>query len=164
MSGAIYPAVGQDEEGIEPGREVIRSNPDLPPSYSPLMFNYIAPNRLDHAKATYEKAHERKLKNAFFHLPLYQIAFLRNDLAGMAQRIALSMGELGMEDALLGLEAKTAAYSGQLSDARKFSRRAVDCAERAQEKEPAALYSVLSNLRETCSATQTKRGGLPRLH
>jgi predicted Zn-dependent protease len=66
----------------------------------------------------------------------------------MAQQVARSAGQPGVEDELMGLEAETAAYSGRLRDARDFSRRAMDSAERAQEKEAAATYSALSGLRE----------------
>jgi predicted Zn-dependent protease len=38
--------------------------------------------------------------------------------------------------------------SGRLKDARDFSRRAMDSAERAEEKETAATYAALSGLRE----------------
>ncbi len=69
-------------KGVEEGREAVRLNPDFSASYALLMFDYIALNRLDEAKATYEQALERKLKNPFFHLPLYQIAFLQNDVGG----------------------------------------------------------------------------------
>jgi len=55
---------------------------------------------------------------------------------------------VGTEDALLGLEAETAGYFGRLKDAREFSRRAMDSAERAQEKETAALYIALAAVRE----------------
>ena len=48
----------------------------------------------------------------------------------------------------MGFEAETAAYSGRLRTAREFSGRAMDSAERAQEKEAAAMYSALSGLRE----------------
>ena len=67
---------------------------------------------------------------------------------GWRSRWHWSAGKPGVEDQLLGLEADTAAYSGRLRDAREFSRRAMDSAERAQEKEPAATYSALSGLRE----------------
>src|SRR5271169_1305528 len=40
----------------------------------------------------------------------------------------------------------TAAYSGRLMKARDFSRRAMESAERAEEKETAATYSALSGL------------------
>ena len=148
LSGAIYPAVGQYEKGVEAGREAVRLNPDFFASYALLMFDYIALNRLDEAKATYEQALERKLKNPFFNLPLYQIAFLRNDVAGMAQEVASSAGQSGVEDTLLANEADTAAYFGRLKDAQELSRRAIDSAERTKEKEAAATYVALSRLRE----------------
>jgi len=66
----------------------------------------------------------------------------------MAQQVAWSAGKPGIEDELLGLEADTAAYSGRLRDAREFSRRAVDSAERAEEKEAAPTYYAISSLRE----------------
>jgi eukaryotic-like serine/threonine-protein kinase len=148
LSGAIYPAIGQYEKGVEEGREAVRLNPDFSPSYALLMFNYTALNRLNESKASYEQALERKLNNPFFHHALYQIAFLQDDAKAMAQQVALSAGTPGPEDQLLGLEADTAAYSGRLRDAREFSRRAMDSAERSGEKEPAATYIALSGLRE----------------
>jgi serine/threonine protein kinase/tetratricopeptide (TPR) repeat protein len=148
LSGAIYPAIGQYEKGVEEGREAVRLNPNFPASYALLIYNYISLYRLDEAKATYEQALERKLKNPFFHHALYQIAFLQNDAAGMAQQVAQSAGTPGVEAKLLGMAADTAAYSGRLKEAREFSLRAVDSAAREQEEEPAATYSALSGLRE----------------
>ena len=148
LSGIIYPVFGQYEKGVEEGREAVRLNPDNPISYSTLMFSHIALNRLDEAKATYGQALERKLNHPLFHLALYQIAFLQNDAEGMAQQVAWSAGKFGIEDSLLGLEADTAAYSGRLRKAREFSRRAMESAERAEEKEAAATYSAGSGLRE----------------
>jgi tetratricopeptide (TPR) repeat protein len=49
---------------------------------------------------------------------------------------------------MLSLESDTAAYSGHLKDARELSRRAMDTAARAGEKDPLALYSATSGLRE----------------
>ncbi len=66
----------------------------------------------------------------------------------MAQQVAWSAGQQGVEDWLLNLEANTAGYSGRLREAREFSRRAADSAGRAGEKEVAATYSALSGLRE----------------
>jgi eukaryotic-like serine/threonine-protein kinase len=148
LAGAIYPVTGQYAKAIEHGKEAIRLSPNFSPSYALPMFDYIALNRLDEAKATYEQAIERKLKNGFFPLLLYQIAFLQTDTAGMARQVASSAGTPGVEDWLLGLEADTAAYSGRLRTAREFSRQAIDSAERAGYKEAAATYSALSALRE----------------
>jgi eukaryotic-like serine/threonine-protein kinase len=148
LSALILPVFAQYEKAVEEAWEAIRVNPDFPVSYIPLMFNYIALNRLDEAKAAYGQALQHKLDNAYYPLPLYQIAFLQNDATGLAQQVASSAGQSGVEDKLLSLEAESAAYSGRLRDAREFSRRAVDSAERAGEKETAATYYAMSGLRE----------------
>ena len=148
LSGIIYPVFGQYEKAVEEGRDAVRLNPDNPISYSTLMFSYIALNRLDEAKATYGQALERKLNDPLFHLALYQIAFLQNDAEGMAQQVAWSAGKPGVEDWMLGMEGDTAAYSGRLRKAQEFSLRAMNSAERAEEKEAAATYVAEYGLRE----------------
>jgi tetratricopeptide (TPR) repeat protein len=148
LSGIIYPVFGQYEKAVEEGRDAVRLNPDNPISYSTLIFSYIALNRLDEAKATYGQALERKLNHPLLHLALYQIAFLQNDAEVMAQEVAWSAGKPGVEDSMLGLEADTAAYSGRVRKSREFSLRAMDSAERAEEKEAAATYVAEYGLRE----------------
>jgi len=148
LSGAVYPVIGKYEDAVEEAREAVRLKPDNPISYAFLMFNSTSLDRLDEAKAAYGQADERKLKIPYFFLAYYQIAFLQNDAVGMEHQVASSMGQTGEEDTLLGMEADTAAYFGRLKKARDFSRRAMDSAERAEEKEPAATYSALSGLRE----------------
>jgi eukaryotic-like serine/threonine-protein kinase len=148
LSGAIYPVLGQYERAAEEASEAIRLKPDVPLSYTFLMFAYIALNRPDAAKTTHKLALERKLFNAFYVPALYQIAFLQNDPGGIRQQVSSSTGQPGIEDELLGLEAETAAHSGRLGDAREFSRRAMDSADRAGDKESAGTYSALAALRE----------------
>ncbi len=148
LAGAIYPNEGQYEKGVAAGREAIRLSPNFSPSYALPMLDYISLNRIDDAKATYEQALARKLKNSFFLLASYEIAFLQNDAAGMAQQVSSSEGTPGLEATLFANEADTAAYSGRLRAAREFSRQAVDSADRAGDKEAAATYSALSALRE----------------
>ena len=159
LSGAIYPDIGQYEKAVEEAKEAVRLSPEFSVSYAFVMFNYTALNRLDEAKAAYEQALGRKLSFPFFYQALYEIAFLQNDVAGMANQTAAAAGQTGAGDELLGLEADTAAYSGRLRDARDLSRRAMDSAEQAQEKEAAATYSALSGLREALfgNAEQAKR-------
>src|ERR1700719_2967300 len=149
LSGIILPVFGQYEKAAKEAAEALQLNPDFPVSYDVLTYSYIALNRFEEAKATYRQAVERKFDSAsFLHIAPYQIAFLQNDPAEMAKQVASSVGKSPAEEELLALEADTAAYSGQLMNARELSRRAVDSAEREQEKEPAATYSVLSGLRE----------------
>ena len=148
LAGAVLPDTAQYEKAVEHGREAIRLGPNYPPSYYVPIREYINLNRIDEAKAIYKQAVERKMKSSYFKLALYQIAFLQNDSAGMAQQVSSSAGIPGVEATLVANEADTAAYSGRLSAAREFSRQAVDSAERAGDKEAAATYSALSALRE----------------
>jgi len=148
LAGAVYPAVAQYEKAVQHGREAVRLGPNSPASYYIPIRDYISLDRIDEAKATYEQALERKMKSSSFNLALYEIAFLQNDSAGMAQQVSFSAGTPGVEATLVANEADTAAYSGRLSTAREFSRQAVDSAERAGDKEAAATYSALSALRE----------------
>jgi serine/threonine protein kinase/TolA-binding protein len=149
LSGIIYPPLGEYERAVEEGKEAVRLNPDFPVAYDVLTASEMALDRLDEAEATYERAVQRKLDSgSFLHVVPYQIAFLQNDAAGMAKQVAWSEGKPGIGDELLSLEAETAAYSGQLREAREFTRQAMDSAEQEKEKEAAAVYSVLSGLRE----------------
>jgi len=159
LAGAIYPALGQYAEGVEQAQEAIRLKPNFSIPYAFLMGHYIALNRLDEAKTTYQQALDRKLSNSFFPPLLYLLAFLQNDPAGMAQQVAKSAGTPGTEDQLLVLQSETSAYSGRLSESLEISRRAMDSAERAQEKEAAAMYLALSALREALfgNADEAKR-------
>lgn len=148
LAGAIYPVTGQFESGVKVGEEAVRLNPGDSIHYALLSYDLISLNRLDEADSLYRQALERKLNHPYFLLGLYEIAFLRKDAAGMAQQVARSAGVSGMEDQILNLEAETNAYSGKLRAAQDLSRRAVDSAERAGEKQTAASYMAGSGLRE----------------
>jgi eukaryotic-like serine/threonine-protein kinase len=117
-------------------------------NYSNLAGVYVCLNRLKEARTTVDEALSKNLDSSGMHFILYQLAFLQDDLSGMAQQVAWSAGKPGVEDVLLGYEADTAAYTGRLAKAREFSRRAVASAERADEKEVAASYEADAALRE----------------
>jgi eukaryotic-like serine/threonine-protein kinase len=146
LSGAIYPITGQWEKGVEEGREAMRLNPNFSAAYALPMYDLIALNRIEEAKAVYQQAMERNLTYPRFPLILYQIAFLQNDTAGLARQAQSSLGEL--QDSLLANEADTAAFFGRLKQAREFSRQSVESAERAGDKEAAATFQAIAGLRE----------------
>ena len=148
MSGGIYPSIGDFEKAVEEGVQGVRLAPNFPIAYSNLAFDNILLDRLDEAKATFNLARQRKLDNPFLHILGYEIAFLQNDAAEMARQASEAAGKPGVDDAMLAMEAETAAYSGRLKDAREFSRRAMESAERSHEKENAAMSGALAALRE----------------
>ena len=160
LGGMSLPVIGQYEKAAEDANEAIRLNPDFGISYNILAGAYIALNRLDEAKGTYARARERKLNNPLFSAGLYEIAFLQNDAAGMAQQVAKTAGLAGIEDQILALVGDTAAYSGRLKAARELSHRAMDAAQRIGEKDPPAMYFATSGLREAWfgNADEAQRG------
>jgi serine/threonine protein kinase/tetratricopeptide (TPR) repeat protein len=148
LAGAVLSVVGQIEKAFEEATIAIRLNPKFAVPYFQRIAAALALNRLDEAKATYALAQERKLDYPLLYLGMYELAFLEKDAAGMTQQAAKAAGRPGWEDQMLALEADTAAYFGRLKDARELSRRAMDSAERAREKDPPAMYSATSGLRE----------------
>jgi eukaryotic-like serine/threonine-protein kinase len=146
--GLISKALGQYDEALPQTLTALRLGPERAASYSNLAEVYIMLSRFPEARAAAEEAEAKKLDSPSLHSVLYELAFLQNDAAGMAQQVAWSAGKPGVEDVLLDNEADTAAYSGRLGEAREFSRRAVASSERAEEKEVPASYEAEAALRE----------------
>ncbi|MGA7921194.1 MAG: protein kinase [Candidatus Acidiferrales bacterium] len=144
----IYSFLGNYEKSLAMATEAVRISPQDGQNYANVVDAYIYLNRLDQARITAAEAQSKNLDSPDLHIYLYVIAFLQNDAAGMQQQVARSVGELGVEDSLLSNQADTAAYFGELQQARDFSRRASASAERAEEKEAGASYEVNAALRE----------------
>jgi len=143
-----YELIGNYDRAISENLEAIRLDPDVALLYSNLMEDYTPVNRLSEAKATYRKAADRNLDSPFLHADLYVIAFLENDSAEMERQIQLVRDMPGAEDWLFSQQSDTAAYSGQLTKARDFSRRAVESAQRNDLNEVAAIWRMNAALRE----------------
>jgi eukaryotic-like serine/threonine-protein kinase len=90
----------------------------------------------------------KNFDSPFLRTLVYRLRFLQDDAAGMSEQLAWAAGRPGAEDALLGLESATAAYSGRLERARDLSRQAVVSAKRAGEPELAAGYEAAAAFRE----------------
>ena len=145
--GVIGEALGQYDNGLAEFLEAMRLNQDAGSVYVNLVFTYSYLNRLQEAKSLYEQALARKLDSPVLREARYQVAFLEGDAAEMERQVAWSAGKGGTEDRFLSLQSSTLAYSGRLRDASEFSRRAIDSANRAGEKETAAedqLYTALT--------------------
>ena len=137
------------------GKRAFEINPDSSNNYVCLIYCNQYLGRLDQAKATVEEARARKLNSPWYALVLYMVDFLQNDRAGMERQTAAAMGTPGVEDQMFFLESETAAYHGQLSKARDFTRQAADSARRAQEKETATQYEAHNSLREALVGKMT---------
>jgi eukaryotic-like serine/threonine-protein kinase len=143
----IYSNFGQYDKALEEARETLRLNVNGV-SYAGLVWALTTVNRLEEARATAEEAQAKGFDSPDLRFIQYQLAFLQNDRAGMAQEVGWAEGKLGIEDRFLDLEADTAAYSGRLREARELTHRAVASANRAEKKEVAASYQAGAALQE----------------
>ena len=143
--------LGQYESGLRESLEVLRLAPYRSAAYREVAKTNLYLNRVDEAEAVAKEARAKNLDPALTVLTdvFYVIAFYRQDTAEMARQLArvTSVPE-ELEDLTLALAADTAAYGGQLREAREFSRRAADSAERKRRKEDAATYRAVSDFRE----------------
>jgi eukaryotic-like serine/threonine-protein kinase len=146
--GANYATLGQYEKGIAATEEAMRLDPGSALAVTNLFTTYLEMNRFEDARSLAVEALTKKLDSPPLRLGLYQLGFLQNDSAEMAKQVNWAMGQTGIEDALLAAEADAAAFYGQLSRAREFSRRAVASALKADEKETASGYEADAAVRE----------------
>lgn len=142
----IYRQFGQYQKALEHTLQE-RSLEVHGVNYGGLTHRLVDMDRLDEAQATVEEAQAKGFDSPGLRVVQYQLAFLRNDVAAMAQQTDWAVGKPD-EAAMLDLEASTAAYLGQLTKSRELARRATAFAERLGNKELAARYEAHAAWRE----------------
>jgi eukaryotic-like serine/threonine-protein kinase len=146
--GSVYGIEGRYELAEAQTQQSLQLNPDSVIAYDNASAYLLALNRVDEARKIYDEAIARKLDDDVLHLNRYAIAFLEQDPKEMSQQEAWFADKSEVENEMLGLEAETEAYSGHLHKARELSRRAVDSAVRADNKEAAAVWRLFAAFRE----------------
>ncbi len=146
--GVIYSVLGDYDKALAAFQEALKRSPETGNRYANLVGGYVQLNRLDEAKATAREAERHHIDYPDVHVNLYWVAFLEHDAAGMEREAAETLGKPGHEDQMLNYEADTALYSGQLMKARTLTRRAVESAQKVDEKEAPALYHANASVRE----------------
>jgi len=152
---AIYILEGDADKALAAAREAVELDPGSGINYANLVGVYVYLDRLDEAKVVAQQAEAHGLDLRPIHSYLYSVAFLEHDGAGMEREAAKLMGTPGYEDEILYAESDTAAYAGQFVKARELTRRAVASAQRADDKEAAALYRTQAGLREILVGNQS---------
>jgi eukaryotic-like serine/threonine-protein kinase len=167
--GVVYQTLGQNEKSLAEFRESLRLGADSL-IYGDVVSELIRLNRFNEARAAADEALSKNLDSLDLRLFLYQLAFLQNDSASMAQQVSWASGKPGKENVMLYMQASTAAYSGKLAAAREFSRQAATSADRAGEKEVEAgceataalweaFYGNATEARQHAAATLAKSNG-----
>jgi eukaryotic-like serine/threonine-protein kinase len=144
----IYQQLGEYEKAVAAGRDTVRIDPGNATGYINLAAALLGVNQVDEASKALAEMQSRKLDEES-RLPLvYGIAFLRGDTAAMRQATKDAFGRPGFEDPVLSSQSDGEAFYGHLRIARSLTRRAVDSALHAEEREAAALWQVNSAIRE----------------
>jgi eukaryotic-like serine/threonine-protein kinase len=146
--GLVYAALGQYEKAAEITRQTAVMTPDAVSEYENLANYALARQRFDEARKVIIEAQTRKVDDFILHDALYALAFIGVDAAAMAQQQQWFAGKPEFENVGLGLASDTEAYGGHLSKARELTKRAVDSAVRADNKENAAVYLAIAAQRE----------------
>jgi tetratricopeptide (TPR) repeat protein len=136
--GIIFQTLGQHDKALTNFRETTRISAPDGLSYSNLALGYVTLKRLDEAHAAGEEAISKGFDSSALRISLYDLAFLKSDVPGMAEQVAWATGKPGKESVMLGLESATAAYQGKLRTARDLSRQESSSAQRAGDKELAS--------------------------
>ncbi len=165
LAGMIYPVAGRYAMAVEEARKALEIDPDFSIGYDLLAFNYVNLDRLGDAENTLQRAAARRLEIPDFLERWYAIAFMKNDREGMERETALSRGIPTAEEDMSDLEAFTAAYSGHLQQAIRFTQRAIELTQQTAHTERAALFECGAALREaffgnTATARQSAKAAL----
>ena len=142
-----YNELGLFEKTVEEAREAIRLNPSSASGYSLLAAAFLGLNRFDESKEIIAQAQAQKLETTAMRRILFRIAFVLGDAATMKQQIELMNGKPD-EYVAQGWQSETAAFSGLLQEAREFSDRALELAERRDLKDVGAQILVAAAARD----------------
>jgi eukaryotic-like serine/threonine-protein kinase len=132
-----FETMGDHEKGLANASEAMRLDPKDVYAYQNLTSAYMSLNRYDEARSIAEKAAAQKLDAFPLHLFLFQLAFVRNDEAGMQHETAWGAGKPD-ESILLLFRAQGEFALGKTKQARDTTAQAIKSALHYDRKEFAA--------------------------
>jgi predicted Zn-dependent protease len=148
MLGDVYMTQGRYEEAAEVTRQSLRFVPHHKPPYLMLSIDLIALQRFDEARQVIHDAQTRKLDDARFHNFLYALAFLRADSPAMAEQQEWLTSKPDYENWGLALASDNQAYAGHMGEARELTKRAMESAIRAGDREAGGIWQAVAAQRE----------------
>ncbi|MCW5961497.1 MAG: protein kinase [Pyrinomonadaceae bacterium] len=122
-----YMQLGQFEKAIEACRKSLKEKPNSAVSYDNLAMSLMHSGKFDEARKVCETAVAEGIDNIYFHICLYQLAFLEDDDAAMNVQIDW-MRRQPEEYFSFDLQARAAACAGRMKESETLSRRAVELA------------------------------------
>ena len=136
--GNVYGDLGQGQQAAELNDEAVRQKPDDVIGYVNLARFRMLLNQFQESRKTIQIAFDRKLDAEPLHNNLYLLAFLAGDARGMAEQVAWSENKPEAAQDFFSLQSSVETYFGHIQKARELSKRAVEVAESADNKEVAS--------------------------
>ena len=146
--GGVYSEEGLWGKAEEVGREAVRLSPDWVSGYESLANDAIDLQNFEETRQIIQRAQARKLDDIGLHSDLYALAFLGSHSASMAEERQWFASNPEYEGTGLALASDTEAYAGHLGKARELTKRAIDSAIRADNKETAGIWQEIAAQRE----------------
>jgi eukaryotic-like serine/threonine-protein kinase len=146
--GNVYAAIGRLRDALSEYQDAQALAPSVV-GYTNIGGMYLSLNRFADAGRTFSEALANRFDGRYIHQSIYWLAFVQGDRRLMERQVVWAAGRPRDEDVLWSMESDTDAYYGRRNDARVLTRRAVESAVRANEKEAAALWQVNGALRES---------------
>jgi DNA-binding winged helix-turn-helix (wHTH) protein/tetratricopeptide (TPR) repeat protein len=144
----IYQSLGRMDKSIEQGQATVELDPDNVPGYANLAWAYLFAGQTQRAEEIVGRASRKGLEFPDLYILLYDIAFLRNDESKMLRAVAMADGKPGAEHWIAARRAAVLTYRGRLKEARTMTAHAVMLAQRAKQRDRAALYQAALATRE----------------
>src|SRR5262245_54313256 len=138
---AVYLPSGEYEKTLEVAREELRLTPRDGYAVGDVVRAYMLLNRLEEAKAVLDEAFRQKVDQSGRHLDRYVIGFWQGDGEAMRREVEWFKGRPDEGD-LRAAQAKAAAYTGRLGQARELFAQAV-ALHRRNGLEEIAAYTLL---------------------
>jgi eukaryotic-like serine/threonine-protein kinase len=145
--GIYFARQGRYEKAAEMERQAVRIEPNESP-YGDLAFYTLALQRFDEARQIIQEAHTRRMDSDELRSALYGLAFVGSDSAAMVEQQKWFAGRPDYENEGFALASDTEAYAGHVGKARKLTKRAVDSAIRADNKESGATSQANAALEQ----------------
>ena len=141
--------LGRYHEALPEGLQCVAVEPSAGFCYADLILNYAALNRMEDAKAIYQKAIEHGVYSSNVHSSRYELAFLQGDTAEMERQVTWASTEPENEEELLFAESRSEGFYGRLVKGRELVTRAAESSSRHDQKERAARWRIHLALEES---------------
>jgi len=137
--GLVSAQQGQYAKAAEMTRQALRLQPSTSIYYENLTTYTMALQQFDQTRQIARQAQAQKLDPADIHITLYQMAFVENDSAAMAEEQKWFAGKSDYESSVLSVASDIEVYGGRVDRGRELNQQAVNSAVRTDDKESAAI-------------------------